>query len=46
MRALIAIVLALSLPGLSACTAMMVGGGATYEAPAEDCEKDGSNCKR
>jgi len=44
MRRLKLLVLLL-LPIVAGCTAMMVGGGATYEPPAEECA-DGESEKQ
>ena len=38
------LLLALCLLSVSGCTAMMVGGGASYEPPADECEDDDENC--
>ena len=48
MKALILVALTLCLSATAGCTAMMVGGGATYEPPADECgdrEDDSQDCR-
>ena len=45
MSPLKSLLVALFLLSMSGCTAMMVGGGASYEPPADECEDDDQNCR-